>query len=162
MNPNILKLGMLKLNSCILEEIREGHKVDLGLIDRLVLINQGKDVVFRFDEKYVMRCRDRFCVPDMLELKSIILEEGHMSGFSIHLGATKIYQDLKKMFWWSGTKKDVVEFVYTCLTCQKSKIEHQKQSGLMQPLSIPNWKWDNISIDFVTSLPKTYIGSNTI
>lgn len=52
-------------------------------------------------------------------------------------------------------KKEVTEFVYACLTCQKSKIEHQKSSGLMQPLSSPEWKWDIISMDFVTSLPKS-------
>lgn len=59
-------------------------------------------------------------------------------------------------------KKDVAKFVYSCLNCQKSKIEHQKPPGLMQSLSIPEWKWDSISMDFVTSFPKTYKGSDTI
>ena len=94
-------------------------------------------------------------VPDVTDLRKRILEEGHRSGLSIHPGATKMYQDLRKMFWWQGMKKDVAEFVYSCLTCQKSKIEHQKSSGLMQPLSIPEWKWDSISMDFVSGLPRT-------
>lgn len=51
-----------------------------------------------------------------------------------------MYQDLKKLFWWHGMKKDIAEFVYACLICQKSKIEHQKSSGLTQPLFIPEWK----------------------
>ena len=68
---------------------------------------------------------------------------------NIHLGATKIYQDLKRMFWWPGMKKEVVEFAYTYLTCQKSKIEYQQSLGLIQLLSIPEWKWDNIPLDFV-------------
>ena len=55
-------------------------------------------------------------------------------------------------------KKEVAGFVYACLTCQKLKIEHQKLLGLMQPLSIPEWKWDSISMDFVTSFPKTTKG----
>lgn len=78
-------------------------------------------------------------LPCLLELKKIILEEGHMSGLSIHSDSTKMYQDLKKIFWWPGMNKDVVEFVYYCLTCQKYKIEHQKPSGLVQPSSILEW-----------------------
>lgn len=102
-----------------------------------------------------MRFRGRVYVPDVPKLKKCILEEWHMSGLSIHLGATEMYQYLKKLFWCPGMKKDVVEFVYSCLTCQMLKIERQKSSWLMKMLSIPEWKWDNISMDFMTSLPKT-------
>lgn len=56
---------------------------------------------------------------DVPEHKKNILEEGHRSGLSIHPSATKMYQDLKKLFWWPGIKKDVAEFVYACLTCKK-------------------------------------------
>ena len=73
-----------------------------------------------------------------------------------------MYQDLKKLFWWPGMKKEVSKFVYACLTCQKSKIEHYKLMGLMQPLSIPEWKWDNVSMDFVSGLPKTAKGNDSI
>src|ERR1051325_7909642 len=52
-------------------------------------------------------------------------------------------------------KKDIVDFVYSCLICQKSKIEHQKLSGLLQPLSIPEWKWDRISMDFDSGFSRT-------
>ncbi|KAI5405994.1 hypothetical protein KIW84_052663 [Lathyrus oleraceus] len=137
--PNSVKLGMLKLTSGILEEIRGSQKSDLGLVDRLTLINQ-----------------------DVPKIKKGILEEGHRSGLSIHPGATKMYQDLKKLFWWPGMKKEVAEFVYACLICQKSKIEHQKPLGLMQPLNIPEWKWDSISMDFVTGLPNTSKGCDSI
>jgi hypothetical protein len=58
-----------------------------------------------------------------------------------------MYQDLRKMFWWLGMKKEIAKFVYACPTCEKSKIEYQKLLGLMQLLSIPEWKWDNISMD---------------
>ena len=73
-----------------------------------------------------------------------------------------MYQNLKRLFWWPGMKKDIAEFVYACLVCQKSKIEHQKLSGLMQPLFVPEWKWDNISMDFVGALPKTVKGFDSI
>ena len=64
-----------------------------------------------------MRFKDRVCVPDVLELKKSILKEGHRSWMNIHPCATKMYQDLKKLFWWPRMKKEVAEFVYACLTC---------------------------------------------
>src|SRR4030065_345442 len=70
--------------------------------------------------------------------------------------------DLMKLFWWSGLKRDVAQFVYSCLTCQKSKVEHQKPAGLLTPLDVPEWKWDSISMDFVTSLPNTQRGHDSI
>nr|GFC80915.1 retrotransposable element Tf2 [Tanacetum cinerariifolium] len=63
--------------------------------------------------------------------------------------------DLKQHFWWSGMKGDVATFVARCLICQRVKIKHQRASGLLQPLDIPVWKWDEISMDFVTGLPQT-------
>jgi len=132
-----VKLGMLKLTSNILEEIKVGQKEDLELVDRVVLVKQGKGVDFRLDQNGVLMFRDRMCVSDVPELKKRILDEGHQSSLSIHPGATKMYQDLKRLFWWLGMKKDIAEFVYACLVCQKSKIEHQKPSGLMQPLFVP-------------------------
>lgn len=119
-----VKLGVLKLTSGLMEEIREGQNIDLGLVDRLVLINQGKGGSFWVDENGVMRFRDIVCVPDVLELKKSVLEEGHRGKLSIYPGATKMYQDLNKTFWWPGMKKQVAKFVYAYLNCQKSKIEH--------------------------------------
>lgn len=118
--PNNVKLGMLKLNSGILEEVREGQKDDLGMVDRLVSIILGKGGDFIIDENGVMRFRDSVCVSDVPKLKKSILKEGHTNGLSIHLGANEMYQDLKKLFWVPEMKKGVTEFVYACLTCQKS------------------------------------------
>ncbi len=106
----------------------------------MVLVSQGKGVDFRLDENDVLKFRDRVCVPDVLELKKRILDEGYKRSLSIHPGATKMYQDMKKLFWWPGMKKDIAEFVYACLVCHKSKIEHQKPSGFMQPLFVLEWK----------------------
>jgi len=66
-----------------------------------------------------------------------------------------MYQDLKRLFWLPGMKKNIAGFVYACLVCQKSKIEHQKLSGLMQPLFVLDWKLDSISMGFIGALPKT-------
>ena len=117
-----MKLGMLKLTINILEEIKNCQKEDLELVDRVVLVNQGKGVDFKLDENGVLMFHDRVCVSNVPELKKQILEEGHKSSLIIHQGVTKMYHDLKRLFWWPGMKKDIVEFVYTCLVCQKSKI----------------------------------------
>ena len=71
---------MLKLTSGILDEIRVGQKLDVGLVDRLTLINQGQGGDFQIDENGIMKFGDRVCVPDIVELKKSILEEGLVAG----------------------------------------------------------------------------------
>nr|GFA60572.1 DNA/RNA polymerase superfamily protein [Tanacetum cinerariifolium] len=97
----------------------------------------------------------RLVVPNDVSLREALLTEAHSSPYSVHLGSTKMYHDLKHYFWWSGMKRDVATFVAKCLICQQVKIEHQRASGLLQQLDIPVWKWDEISMDFVTGLPQT-------
>ncbi|KAK2389947.1 hypothetical protein P8452_27647 [Trifolium repens] len=149
MTPKSVKLGMLKLTNHFLESIEEHQKKDVKLMEKFTLVKEGKENNFKMDESGVIRFRGRVCVPDVPELKKMIMDEGHRSGLSIHPGVTKMYQDLKKLFWWPGMKRQISEFVYACLVFQKSKIEHQKPSGMLQPLFIPEWKWDSIAMDFV-------------
>jgi len=131
-------------------------------VDLMVGNNQIEDSDFKVDDQGVLRFRGRICIPDNVEMKKMILEESHRRNLSIHPGATKMYHDLKKLFWWSGLKRDVAQFVYSCLICQKSKVEHQKPAGLLTPLDVPEWKSDSISMDFVTSLPNTPRGHDAI
>lgn len=79
---------------------------------------------FIIDENGILKFRDKVCVSNVLELKKMILEDSHISSLSIHHGATKMYQDLKKIFSWPCMKKEVTKFLYACLTWQKSKTEH--------------------------------------
>jgi len=90
------------------------------------------------------------------------MEEAHNTPYSVHPGGGKLYKDLKENFWWPNMKREIAEFVARCLTCQKVKIEHQRPGGLLQPLPIPTWKFDSISMDFVVSLPTTPTGSNAV
>ena len=145
-----------------LDSIREAQKLDVKLVDSMVGIDQSENGDFKLDAQGVLRFRNRICIPDDADMKKAILEESHKSKLSIHPGATKMYQDLKNLFWWPGMKRDVAQFAYACLTCQKSKVEHQKPVGLMQPLEVPEWKWDSISMDFVTGLPNTSRGHDSI
>ncbi|GKF60273.1 reverse transcriptase domain-containing protein [Tanacetum coccineum] len=73
-----------------------------------------------------------------------------------------MYQDVKKLYWWPNMKVDITTYVSKCLTCAKVKAEHQRQSGLLVQPEIPQWKWDNITMDFVTKLPKLSQGYDTI
>ncbi|KAL5793466.1 hypothetical protein ACOSP7_002060 [Xanthoceras sorbifolium] len=73
----------------------------------------------------------------------------------MHPGSTKMYRDLRTQYWWLSMKRDVVDFVNRCMTCQQVKAEHQVPSGLLQSIPIPEWKWDRITMNFVTGLPLT-------
>ena len=84
------------------------------------------------------------------------MEEAHHSRYSIHPGSTKMYHDIKEIYWWHGMKKDVAEFVAQCPNCQQVKVEHQKPAGLVQEIAIPLWKWEAINMDFITGLPRSH------
>ena len=105
------------------------------------------------NENGVLYYRDRVCVPNCYDLRKSILEEAHSGSFAIHPGSTKMHRDLKMSFLWSGMKRDVSKFVTKCLVCQRVKAEHQVPSGLLQLIRIPEWKWDQITMDFVVGLP---------
>ncbi|GJZ53654.1 putative reverse transcriptase domain-containing protein [Tanacetum coccineum] len=96
------------------------------------------------------------------DLRTVIMHESHKSKYSIHPGSDKMYQDMKKLYWWPNMKADIATYVNKCLTCAKVKAEHQRPSGLLVQPKIPEWKWDNITMDFVTKLPKTSQGYDTI
>jgi hypothetical protein len=94
-------------------------------------------------------------VPDIPKIKELILKEAHETPYSIHLGSTKMYMDLKELFWWNNMKWEIAKFLSECHTCQRVKAEHQSPAGLMQPLNIPEWKWEEIGMDFIIGLPLT-------
>ena len=105
---------------------------------------------------------DRIWVPLVGEVRTIIMDEAHKSKYSVHPGSDKMYYDLRDMYWWPGMKKDIAEYVGKCLTCAKVKAEHQRPSGLLQQPEIPEWKWENITMDFITKLPRTSRGHDAI
>jgi hypothetical protein len=94
-------------------------------------------------------------VPKKEALKNKILDEAHTLMYSIHLGSTKMYHDLRQQFWWTKMKLEVARYVFECDTCQKVKADYMKPGGLLQPLSILEWKWDDINMDFIVGLPMT-------
>nr|GEY84093.1 putative reverse transcriptase domain-containing protein [Tanacetum cinerariifolium] len=104
----------------------------------------------------------RSWLPCYGDLRSVIMHESHKSKYSIHPGSKKMYQDIKKLYWWPNMMADIATYVSKCLTCARVKAEHQRPSGLLVQPVIPKWKWDNITMDFITKLPKSSQGLDTI
>ncbi|GJW67643.1 putative reverse transcriptase domain-containing protein [Tanacetum coccineum] len=89
----------------------------------------------------------------MSDLRTVICSDPHKSKYSIHPGSDKMYQDMKKLYWWPNMKANIATYVSKCLTYAKVKAEHQRPSGLLVQPEIPQWKWDNINDIFSTELP---------
>nr|GFB98438.1 retrotransposon protein, putative, Ty3-gypsy subclass [Tanacetum cinerariifolium] len=143
----------LRIKPDLNARIKESQKEDSEIWT--IVENLDKQVEFRLDDDNVLWQDTRLVVPNDVSLREALLTEAHSSPFLVHPGSTKMYHSLKQYFWWSGMKRDVATFVSKCLICQQVKIEHQQASGLLQQLDIPVWKWDEISMDFVTGLPQT-------
>ncbi|GJV44581.1 putative reverse transcriptase domain-containing protein, partial [Tanacetum coccineum] len=92
-------------------------------------------------------------------LRDLVMHESHKSKYSIHPGSDKMYQDWKLLYWWPNIKANIATYVSKCLTCAKVKAKHQKPSGLLQQPEIPDWKWEKITMDFMSGLPRTPSGS---
>jgi hypothetical protein len=144
------------------QDIRKGQKDDekINEIRQLIIDGKGKD--FHEDVEGVVWFKDRLCVPDIKSIRELILKEAHETSYSIHPGSEKMYQDLKKRFWWYGMKREIAEYVAVCDSCQRIKAEHQRPASLLQPLQIPRWKWDEIGMDFIVGLPRTRTGYDSI
>ncbi|GJW33259.1 putative reverse transcriptase domain-containing protein [Tanacetum coccineum] len=97
----------------------------------------------------------RSWLPCYGDLRTVIMHESHKSKYSNHPGSDKMYQDMKKLYWWPNMKADITTYVSKCLTYAKVKFEHQRPSGLLVQPEIPQWKWDNITMDFIIKLPKS-------
>ena len=114
---------------------------------------RGKSNVWSLGAQNELRYRGRLYVPT--EMRDEVLKELHNSPLAVHPGGNKMYKDLRRTFWWPSLKRSIAQFVARCLTCQQVKGERNKSSGELQPLEIPNWKWEDISMDFVSGLPRT-------
>jgi hypothetical protein len=100
-------------------------------------------------------------VPQKSMVKMDILREGHRTPYTVHPGETTMYRDLKN-FWWKRMKFDIAKYVAACGVCQMVKAGHKRSIGLLKPLEIPEWKWENITMDFVVGLPRTTQGKDVI
>jgi hypothetical protein len=136
-------------------EIQKGQLEDAKLKEIRQLIKDNKTSAFLEDSRGTLWLGKRICVSNLKHPKELILQEAHDSAYSIDLGSTKMYKDLKTYYWWYGMKRDIAEYVSLCDTRQRVKAEHQRPAGLLQPLKIPEWKWEEIGMDIIVGLPYT-------
>ncbi|GKA93769.1 putative reverse transcriptase domain-containing protein [Tanacetum coccineum] len=123
---------------------------------------RGMDKAFEIRPDGTRCIKNQSWLPLFGNLRDLIMHESHKSKYSIHPGSDKMYQDLKKLYWWPNMKAIIAEYVGKCLTCSRVKAECQKPSGLLVQPEIPMWKWERITMDFITKLPKTSNGHDTI
>jgi IS30 family transposase len=152
----------VELEATLQLEIKEAQKNDEKISEIRQLILEGRSKDFREDAEGVVWFKDRLCVPNVQSIWELILKEAHETAYSIHPRSEKMYQDLKKKFWWYRIKWEIAEHVAVCDSCQRIKVEHQRPTGLLQPLWISHWKWDEIEMDFIVGLPRTRAGYDSI
>ncbi|WVZ89470.1 hypothetical protein U9M48_035873 [Paspalum notatum var. saurae] len=97
-----------------------------------------------------------------MELRKKILDKAHTSMFTMHPRSNKMYQDLKRKFWWTRIKREIAKYVSECDVCQRVKADHLKPVGMLQPLAVSSWKWEDIHMDFIVGLPRTQKGYDSI
>ena len=124
-------LGNLVVQPTLLHRIKEAQSSDPVL--RKMMENEEKriQIGLRVANDGLIKIGERVCVPQDEAIRGEILQEAHKSNLTIHPGSTKMYQNLRGMFWWKGMKNEIVEYVSRCLTCQLVKTEHQKPGGLL-------------------------------
>ncbi|GJW99883.1 putative reverse transcriptase domain-containing protein [Tanacetum coccineum] len=138
------------------------HPGKANVVVDALRLQRGLDELIERRSDGALYYLDQIWVPLKGDVRTLIMDEAHKSKYSVHLGSDKMYYDLKDRYWWPGMKKDIVVYVSRCLTCLKVKAKHQRPSSLLQQPEIPNWKWERIAMDFVTKLPRTSSGHDTI
>ena len=106
----------LEITPTLMVEIKEAQKTDKGIQEIKENIQQGKAKSFWVDEQGTLWFDGQICVPDQENLRQQILREAHESAYSIHLGGTKMYQDLRETFWWPVMRRDIAYYVTCCDT----------------------------------------------
>ncbi|KAA0036149.1 ty3-gypsy retrotransposon protein [Cucumis melo var. makuwa] len=156
------QLAQLPVQPTLRQRIIVAQLKDPYLVEkrRLVEIGQGEDFSISSDDGLTFK--GRLCVPEESAVKTELLTEDHSSSFTMHPGSTKMYQDLRCVYWWKNMKREVADFVSRCLVCQQVKAPRQRPAGLLQPLSVPGWKWESVSMDFIIGLPRTLKGYTVI
>jgi hypothetical protein len=143
----------------IKSRILEAANADLQYMELVAKLQQGempqKVEDYKLGVDGTLLYKNRVYVPNVQELKLMILKEMHNVPYVGHPGYQKTVAAVKSHYFWPGMKKEIVEYITRCMECQKVKAEHRHPAGLLQPLPIPEWKWEVVTMDFITGLPRT-------
>ena len=160
LEPRVL-LANFTVQLDLIWRIKSSQKDDPKLVTIMDKVRKGVNSDFMLMDDDTLKFKDKLCIPHVGGLRRELLEEFHNSDFTIHLGGTKMYSDMKKLYWCLGFKCDIVEFITQCLVCQQVKAKRQQPGGKLQPLCI-EWKWEIITMDFVSGLPKSLGGNDAV
>ncbi|WVZ77744.1 hypothetical protein U9M48_025571 [Paspalum notatum var. saurae] len=158
----LVELYSLLIEPTIKDLVIVAQKQDPGMAHIREGIDEEKKACFTLDDQGVLWFNNRLVVPKDMELRKKILDEAHTSVLTMHPGSNKMYQDLKQKFWWTRMKREIAKYVSECDVCKRVKADHLKPGGMLQPLNIPAWKWEDIHMDFVVGLPRTQKGYDSI
>jgi hypothetical protein len=155
-------LNQLKLESVLLQKIIDAQRSDKDMKHIHEKIKAGKANYFKKDDQGIVWFNNRIVVLKDDDVRQQILDEAHLSRYSIHPGSTKMYHDLKQHYWWTKMKIEIARYVAKCDTCRRVKAIHMKTAGPLQSLPNPTWKCEDISMDFIVGLPRTTKGFDSI
>jgi hypothetical protein len=141
------------------DKILEDAKEDLQYMEMVTKLEQGKMIQkiedYRLEVDGILLYMNIIYVPNSHELRSMILKEMHNVPYVGHPGYQKTVAAVKSHYYWPGMKKEIAEYIARCMECQRVKDEHRHPAGLLQPLPIPEWKWEVVTMDFIIGLPRT-------
>ncbi|GJY63005.1 putative reverse transcriptase domain-containing protein [Tanacetum coccineum] len=160
--PRRVRAMSMTIYSGIKTKILEAHNEASKDLKAPTKMLRGLDAQFERNDDGGLYFMDQIWILLAGNVRTLIMDEAHTSKYSVHPGADKMYYDLRDLYWWPRMKKDIAMYVSKCLTCSKIKAEHQKPSRLLQRPEIPEWKWEKITMDLVTKLPKSSSGYDTI
>jgi hypothetical protein len=110
---------------------------------------------YKLEADRILMYKNKIYVPNSQELRIMILKELHNVPYAGHPGYQKKVATIKSRNFWPGMKKEIAEYIAICMECQKVKVEHRNPTRLLQPFPIPEWKWEVVTMDFITGLPRT-------
>jgi hypothetical protein len=162
--PSDMAQYNVTLTPMLREEIIAAQRSYEGVahIKRRLTEGDPKVNYFRVDDEGTLWFKDHLVVPKNHELRKKIFDEAHTSKYSIHPGSTKMYHDLKAQFRWTRMKRKTACHVAECNTCRRVKADYMRPAGLLQPLNILVWKWEEINMDFIIGLPPSAHKFNSI
>nr|GEV03271.1 putative reverse transcriptase domain-containing protein [Tanacetum cinerariifolium] len=155
MKPRRTRAMSMTIHSSIKARILEAQSEASKGANTPTEILKGLNKQFKRKKDSGLYLAERIWVPVYGNLRTLTINEAHTTKYFVHPRADKMYYDLRDLYWWPGIKKDIALYVSKCLTCSKVKAEYQKPSRLLQHPKIPEWKWENITMDFITRLPRT-------
>ncbi|WVZ93728.1 hypothetical protein U9M48_039685 [Paspalum notatum var. saurae] len=155
----LAELYRLIIEPAIKDLVIAAQKQDKGMAHIREGISDKQKAYFTLDEQSVLWFKNRLVVPKDMELRKKILDEPL---FTMHPSSNKMYQDLKQKFWWTRMKREIAKNVSECDVCQRVKADHLKPAGMLQPLAVPAWKWEDIHMDFIVGLRRTQKGYDSI